>query len=297
MKRNLRISVITPSYNQCQFIEATIRSVISQEYPNLEYIIIDGGSTDGSLEVIKKYDSYITYWVSEADRGQSHAINKGFEKATGDILCWINSDDMLKPGALNFVAQALSESSNASWLVGASELIDSEGSLISVRDPGSITHQAMLNWFDNWFPQQSTFWTRRMWEVSGPLNEKLYYAMDYALWLKMNNQNPPITTKQVLSSYRFHNDAKCSTNYSAIGKEIIQTLQYHLNHSSPSNELTRMAKKSISTIGITLAYKDAQEQRYSQARELLTYCLQTSSKDLRLIVLYIKLLLKEWNFK
>jgi len=95
-----RISVITPSYNQGHFLDQTIRSVLDQNYPNLEYIIIDGGSTDQSVEIIKKYEDQLLYWVSEPDRGQSHALNKGFARATGDILCWINSDDCLEKGAL-----------------------------------------------------------------------------------------------------------------------------------------------------------------------------------------------------
>ena len=287
------ISVITPSYNQGRFIEATIRSVVLQEYSNLEYIVIDGGSTDESIEIIKKYDSHITYWISEADQGQSHAINKGFEKATGDILCWINSDDMLKPDALKFVAQILSKSPNASWLVGASELINSEGSLTVMREPGSITHQTILNWPQNWFPQQSTFWTRKMWEIAGPLNEELYYAMDYALWLTMFRQSSPIITQKVLSSYRFHDEAKCSANYSKMGKELIQILQHHFNNSS--NEFNQNVKKNISLIGIDLANRDAEKQQYLEARGLLAYCLLNSSKDLKLIVLYMKFLLKGWK--
>src|SRR5215831_1246876 len=103
-----RISVITPSFNQQRFIEQTIRSVLLQKYPNLEYIIIDGGSTDGSIDIIKKYEPHLTYWESQRDRGQSHAINKGFARATGEILCWLNSDDYYLSGALHTVAKALS---------------------------------------------------------------------------------------------------------------------------------------------------------------------------------------------
>ncbi len=105
-----RITIVTPSYNQGQYIEETILSVINQDYPNLEYIIIDGGSSDNTVEIIKKYSDRITYWISEKDNGQAHAINKGFRKATGDILNWLNSDDQLQPGALKIIAQRFGES-------------------------------------------------------------------------------------------------------------------------------------------------------------------------------------------
>jgi glycosyltransferase involved in cell wall biosynthesis len=108
-----KISIVTPSFNQGRFIEKTILSVIEQDYPNLEYIIIDGGSTDESVEVIKKYDQHLAYWVSEPDRGQSHAINKGFERATGEIFGWLNSDDWYHPGALKAVAEAFAANPEA----------------------------------------------------------------------------------------------------------------------------------------------------------------------------------------
>jgi len=125
-----KISIITPSYNQGQFLEETIISVLNQDYPNLEYIIIDGGSTDKSVEIIKKYEKYLTYWVSEKDRGQTHAINKGFIKSSGSILNWLNSDDLLVPGAINSVSKAFSKHSEADFCFGDFSIIDTQSNTI-----------------------------------------------------------------------------------------------------------------------------------------------------------------------
>ena len=118
MKNFPKISIVTPSYNQAEFLERTILSVLNQDYPNLEYIIIDGGSTDGSVEIIKKYEKYLAYWVSEKDKGQSDAINKGFQKSTGDILAWLNSDDTYLSGTLFKVVKAFQENPNADLIFG-----------------------------------------------------------------------------------------------------------------------------------------------------------------------------------
>ena len=126
-----KISIVTPSYNQAEFLERTILSVLNQNYPNLEYIIIDGGSTDSSAEIIKKYERYLTYWVSEPDDGQADAINKGFAKATGDILAWLNSDDLYLPGALLKVKESF-QNAGIAFLYGHSILVDKEDRVIRI---------------------------------------------------------------------------------------------------------------------------------------------------------------------
>ncbi|MCY7291411.1 MAG: glycosyltransferase [Ferruginibacter sp.] len=235
-----KITIITPSYNQEQFIEETIRSVLLQNYPNLEYIIIDGGSTDKSVEIIRKYEKYITCWVSEKDRGQSHAINKGFAKSSGDILCWINSDDLLKPGALEFVARSFPDISIPAWLIGSSEIIDSASKLIKLRTPENTTFERVLMWNDNWFPQQSTFWTRPMWNAVSKLDESLHYAMDFALWLNMFEVAKPLLTKELLSSYRYQENAKCLTQPSKALEEVIATLWQYFKE-APKNPKVRLS--------------------------------------------------------
>jgi glycosyltransferase involved in cell wall biosynthesis len=219
-----KISIITPSFNQATFLERTIQSVIRQDYSNYEYIVIDGASTDESVEIIKKYGDKLAYWVSEKDRGQSHAINKGFKRATGDIFCWINSDDCLKPGALSCVAKQLSNYQDCLWLVGACELIDEQGNPIDIRKINEISLSTFANWNTNWFTQQSTFWTRTLLDKVGLLNESLHYAMDYDLWLRMFAESNPIAIDRVLAQYRFHSKAKC-VNDKDKDKQLIEVAE------------------------------------------------------------------------
>ena len=133
-----RISIVTPSFNQGKYIEQTIQSVLSQNYPNLEYIIIDGGSTDGTVEIIKKYEQQLTYWISEPDKGQTDAINKGFAKCTGEIFNWINSDDYYSPNSLHIVAEVFSENPTAKVVCGLENGFYNEQQSKIVNHPGSI---------------------------------------------------------------------------------------------------------------------------------------------------------------
>jgi len=206
-----RISIVTPSFNQGQYIEETIRSVLLQGYPDLEYIVIDGGSTDESVEIIRKYEPWLAYWVSEKDRGQSHAINKGFERCTGEIVNWLCSDDLLAPGALAAVACVLPCGESA-WLVGASVEFEGDDPLSGTPDTRRPTADEMLYDFRT-FPQPSTFWTRQLWEAAGPVlealgGEEMFFAMDYELWLRMRTIMEPEFIDAVLSYARVHSAQK-----------------------------------------------------------------------------------------
>jgi len=175
MQRNPRISIITPSYNQGQFLEETILSVLNQNYPNLEYIIIDGGSTDNSVEIIKKYEDRLAYWVSEKDRGQTHAINKGFKRATGDIVNWLNSDDLLEQGALKILAKEIEKNPAADFYFGDFSVIDSEGRKLFYRK--SPPYQfATLFWGRQLSSQPAVFFRRNLLENIGYLDENLNFC-------------------------------------------------------------------------------------------------------------------------
>lgn len=185
-----KISVITPSFNQGSFIEQTIRSVLKQDYPNLEYIVIDGGSTDETVSVIKRYSSRIAYWVSESDRGQTHAINKGLSRATGDIIAYINSDDYYLPGALEKVARYWVEHPDCDLVHGQCEIVDHVGALVRLQQGDIRSLEQCLDLWGVWwgggnFVQPEVFWTRRMTEKIGPFREDLHWVMDYDYWARI----------------------------------------------------------------------------------------------------------------
>ncbi|MBL0744028.1 glycosyltransferase family 2 protein [Chryseolinea lacunae] len=180
-----KISIVTPSYNQGKFLEETILSVLSQEYPNLEYIIIDGGSTDQSVEIIRQYADRLSYWESERDRGFGHAINKGFSRATGEILCWLNSDDVLLPGALLTVGKYFARHADVGLVFSDRHVIGEQSDLLFKRKyffylPGQLRFAKTL-------PQECTFWRRTAFDKAGPyLNEELKFAIDLELWCRLS---------------------------------------------------------------------------------------------------------------
>lgn len=204
-----KVSIVTPSYNQGQFLEETIRSVLLQGYPNLEYIIIDGGSTDGSVDVIKRYKHWLSYWVSEPDRGQAHAINKGFVLTGGDIIAWLNSDDTYAPHAIQAaVYNLLSHSSTIVY--GNCNLIDETGAASSVIVPPLVTFENLLRFWMRYSipPQPAIFFRRQVLDEVGLLDESLRYAMDYDLWLRIAKRYPFRYINTVIGNYRLHSESK-----------------------------------------------------------------------------------------
>src|SRR4051812_34762968 len=176
-----RISIVTPSYNQAPYLEQTIQSVLSQNYPNLEYIICDGGSTDGSADIIKKYADKLAWWCSEKDFGQSNAINKGFSHASGDVFAYINSDDYFLPGAFERVAREYQ--AGGKFIVGWSQYLEPNGDF---RAYPWQTHSEPGDWLiKNPIPQQSAFWTSALWKEHGAFREDLHYSFDYEYWLRI----------------------------------------------------------------------------------------------------------------
>jgi glycosyltransferase involved in cell wall biosynthesis len=201
-----KISIVTPSYNQAQFLERTILSVLNQNYPNLEYIIIDGGSTDGSVEIIKKYEKYLSYWVSEKDRGQSHALNKGFEKANGKIFAYLNSDDLYLPNVLKIISKYFNQNE---WdiIYGHSYVIDASDNInnLSVALPFRLKE-----YFFGVFPipQQSSFWKPEVFYKTKGFNIENHTCMDGEFYVKaatLGFKFKPIN--YILSCFRIHKDS------------------------------------------------------------------------------------------
>lgn len=184
-------------------------SVLEQEYPHLEYIIIDGASTDGSVNIIKKYENHLAYWISEKDNGQAHAINKGFERASGEILGWLNSDDCLEPRALHTVAEQAAKYPQAGAFVGEGRIVDETGKQLYYKSPGELTFEGCCAWLDTGnFMQPSCFFRRSAWEAAGPLDEGLHVALDVDLWLRMVKKVPFQRIDKLLSTSLSHRNAK-----------------------------------------------------------------------------------------
>lgn len=201
-----RISIVTPSFYQAKYLEQTIQSVLDQNYPNLEYIICDGGSTDGSVEIIRKYEKRLAYWCSEKDNGQSDAINKGFTHATGDIYCYINSDDYFIPGAFDRVAQVYN--AGAQFIVGWSQYLEPNGDF---RPYPVQAHTDACDWLiKNPIPQQSAFWSAQLWKQLGPFREDLHYSFDYEYWLRIKFKAgvDPHVAHKCMAIFRLHYASK-----------------------------------------------------------------------------------------
>ncbi len=221
-----RITVVTPSYNQAQFLETTIQSVLGQFYPNLEYIIMDGGSTDGSADVIRRYESSLAYWVSQKDGGQADAINQGFARATGDILCWLNSDDYYLPGTLHRIAELLASNVQKPALVYGGTLFFRENSNYNkVARPHP--YDAEFLGLQDYILQASTFWTKALWQACGPLDATMSFAFDWEWFLRATKLTEFIRSENILSAYRLHAAHKSGSGGERRRQEILEVARRH----------------------------------------------------------------------
>jgi len=212
-----KISVITPSYNQGNFIEQTIESVLNQNYPNLEYIIMDGDSTDGTLEILRRYDTKII-WKSEKDKGQSHAINKGLSLATGEIVAYINSDDVYEKDTFYKVAEFFKNNPQVRWVYGKCRIIDEKGQ--EIRRAITFYKNFLLKSFNyskllavNFISQPTVFWRKSLIKEIGLFNENLFYSMDYEYLVRTAKLHPPGILNEYLAKFRVHSGSKASRGF------------------------------------------------------------------------------------
>lgn len=218
-----RVSMVVPSYNQGQYLEETLRSILLQNYADLEVIVADGGSADGSVEIIRKYEPHVAWWVSERDKGQSHAINKGFARATGAIRGYLASDDLLEPGALHAVADAFASPDahgrKPDWVVGHVRYRQDGVGAWPLR---AYSENSFADWFLHCpIPQPGSFWSAELHQLAGEFRQDLHYYFDYEFWLRLRfiHDRRPIILDRELAIYRLHAESKTVANNAAFHVE------------------------------------------------------------------------------
>jgi len=218
------VSIITPSYNQVRYLEDTIQSVIQQDYPNVEYIVIDGGSSDGSLEVIEKYQDNLAWWVSEPDQGQADAINKGFRKAKGDIIAWLNSDDLYLPGAISSAVELFQNNPDSGVIYGNAVSADADGRLLNELRFNSWGTLDFLQF--NIICQPAVFMKRSFVEKVGYLDPTYHFFLDHQLWIRLSRETKFVHQPEIWAVSRYHQDAKNVTLASESGAEVIRIMDW-----------------------------------------------------------------------
>ncbi len=228
-----KISIVTPSFNQGHFLEETIRSVVQQDYKNLEYVIIDGGSSDDSVEIIKKYESRLHYWVSEKDEGHGHALNKGFSRTSGEIMAWINSDDMYTPWSFKVVSEIFSSFPHVMWIMGITSVWNDAGSMIGAAKVQKNIFDFLLGNYA-WIQQESVFWRRELWEKAGGyINQNYNLMVDGELWTRFLLYEELYSVGCILGGYRIHSCNRAKHNYGECLREMEQAISVMKKKCSP----------------------------------------------------------------
>jgi glycosyltransferase involved in cell wall biosynthesis len=219
-----KVSIITPSFNQGRFLEAAIRSVLDQDYSNIEYIIVDGGSTDESVEIIKKYEQRLAWWVSEKDRGHADALNKGFSQATGEILAWLNSDDIYFPSAVSDAVSVLKSRADVGMVYGDADLIDDSGAIVGQFGSKQTSYRQMLRGSVH-IPQATTFFRADLWRQVGPLDLSLFFSFDYDLWVRLAKVSRLLYVPRRWAKFRIHGAGKTIVNDDRCYPDMLRVLE------------------------------------------------------------------------
>jgi glycosyltransferase involved in cell wall biosynthesis len=249
-----KISIVTPSYNQGQYLEATIRSVLLQDYPNLEYMIVDGGSTDNSVEIIRKYEPWLAYWVSAPDNGQADAINRGFDRATGEICGWLNSDDIYEPGALQRVARTLTSNPDVDLVYGNGWQIDADGAKTTrCHWVGPLDPATQLNW--NQILQPAALWRRDVWNQAGQLDPSYNWGLDWEWFIRASKVGRTFFIPDDLADWRITPEIKSVSPDPARRAELASISRRHGGVIQPTYymyQLDRLAYWASNRLGRSL---------------------------------------------
>ena len=230
-----RVSIVTPSYNQAQFLEETIRSVLLQGYPNLEYIIIDGGSTDGSVDIIRKYEPWLAYWVSERDKGQADALNKGLRIAKGDIIGWLNSDDLYEPGALSLVARYFVKYPEACVVYGNITFVDEHSAPVRQVRP-NYSREKFVQWWrykNVGVPSCAAFYRREVFDQVGGFDTNLHYVLDYEFYLRAGEFYGFHYLPELNSCFRVHTTSKTGTSSTPFARDTMRIVKSYWGQRDP----------------------------------------------------------------
>jgi glycosyltransferase involved in cell wall biosynthesis len=260
-----RVSIVTPSYNQANFLENTLASVLEQDYPNLEYFVMDGGSTDGSVEIIRKYAKYLTYWQSQPDGGQVEALNTGFHKASGEIFAFLNSDDFLLQGAIHHMVALYEQFPLAAGWVGGGHSIAQDGFIIQTRLPQKLERDELANWLENWFYQPACFFSAVIARTTGLFNPAYENVFDFDFWMRITRLGRLIPTSKIIAAATVHPNAK-TQKYMARMYSETQVVQQSYGYESFA-EITQTlidqhrSDKPISAVARIMYLTQSQKQK------------------------------------
>lgn len=241
------ISIITPSFNQGRFITETIQSVLSQHYQHVEYIVVDGGSRDGTVDVLRRYGDRLR-WLSEPDRGQSHALNKGWRMARGEILGWLNSDDTYRSGAVQAIVEAFLLHPEVGGIYGDCDYMSATGAFLEKYETGPFDYETFLRTSRSPIPQPSMFIRRSVYEQIGPVDESLRLVMDWEYWLRVGMHYPILYLPQTLATYRVHGSSKSATESLRYGEETVRVYRELFANPRLPERLCRYEKEAMNNV-------------------------------------------------
>jgi glycosyltransferase involved in cell wall biosynthesis len=236
------VSIITPSFNQAAYLEQTIRSVLEQDYPRIEYLVVDGASTDASVEVIRKYESKLAWWVSEKDRGQADAINKGFARATGDVIAWLNSDDYYLPDTISAAVKAFEENPDVVLAYGNMISVDENGKTFNTLNYRQLTLEDLLCF--QIIGQPAVFMRRSALQAAGELDPTFHFMLDHHLWIRLAQRGKILHVDQTWAAARYHAEAKNIALAAEFGRDAFRILDAVTKDENLAPILTKVSRRA-----------------------------------------------------